>query len=106
LLMNKRGNFETIDGTQIVNAYNGSPQSNFGKAMCDALFAPVGVSKYYLRIMKALMMPLGPPQKLAAADGGGSGGLFGGAYYWQVTAVDGAGGETTVSNQATAIITN
>ena len=106
LLMTKRGSLRTCDGTQIVNAYNGSPQSNFGKAMCDALFAPVGVSKYYLRIMKALMMPLGPPKNLAAADGGGSGGLFGGTYFWKVTAVDGAGGETTVSNEATTTITN
>jgi len=102
LLLSKRGSLRTCDGSGIVNAYNGVPTAGRGRSMCDFSFAPTGVASYYLRLMKALDQPLGAPQKLSASLSTASGTLtIGQAYYWVVTAIDGVGGETTVSNEVT-----
>lgn len=92
-LLTKRGALTVCDGSQIVCAWNGVPTAGRGKAMCEFLFAPIGVSRYYLRVMKVLDQHLGKPQHQVAVDNGGPGSLNG-AYRWTVTALDGAGGET------------
>src|SRR5271157_4493939 len=102
LLAGKRGSLRSCDGSMLVNAYNGVPTAGRGKAMCDFCFAPTGVAAYYLRVMKALDQPLGPPQNLAAVSQSGGSLSQPVTYYYQVTALDGAGGETTVSNEASA----
>jgi hypothetical protein len=102
LVLSKRGSLRTCDGTQIVDAFNGVPTPNRGRAMAEFFFAPTGVAGYYLRIMNALDQHLGPPKNLAAVLSAAPGSLtVGQPYYWVVTAVDGAGGETTVSNEVT-----
>jgi len=102
-LLNKRGALDTCDGTQLIHAFNGQIQSGRGKVMASFLFQPTGVSSYYLALIKALDIPLGAPQNLAASDGG-TGGSLSGTYYYKVTALDGAGGETTASNEASVTV--
>jgi hypothetical protein len=101
LLLSKRGSLRTVDGSDIIDAYNGTPISGRGRAMCEFFFQPTGVAGYYLRIMQALDQPLGPPQNLTGTLTTGGGLTSGQAYYWVVTALDGDGGETTVSNELT-----
>lgn len=104
LLLNKRGALDVCDGTQIIHALGGFVQTGKGKNTCNFLFAPTGVSRYYLALIKVLDLPLGPPKNLVAADGGAGGTLAPGTYYYKVTALDGAGGETTASNEASVTI--
>ena len=87
------------DGSQLVHAYLGTLQSGFGKVMASFFFQPTGVSSYYLAMLKALNIPLGPPKNLVLADGGAGGNFLAGTYGYVVTALDGAGGETTISNE-------
>jgi hypothetical protein len=101
LLLSKRGSLRTCDGSDILDAFNGVPTSGRGRAMCEFFFQPTGVAGYYLRIMQALDQPLGAPQNLAGTLTAGGALTLGQAYFWVVTALDGAGGETTVSNEVT-----
>lgn len=102
-LLNKRGALDVCDGSQLVHAFNGAVQSGRGKVMADFLFMPTGVSNYYLSIMKALDIPLGAPQNLTGV--GASGGfLTAFTYFYVVTAIDGAGGETTASNEISVVV--
>lgn len=103
LLLNKRGALDTCDGSQIVHAFGGAVQSGRGKVMAPFLFQPTGVPNYYLAMMKALDIPLGPPQNLAGAAGTG-GTLTAGTYFYKVTALDGANGETTPSNEVNVTV--
>lgn len=103
LLLNKRGAVDTCDGSQLIHAFNGAVQSGRGKNMDNFLFAPTGVSRYYLSIFKALDVPLGAPQNLVLSDGG-TGGTLTGTFFYKVTALDGAGGETLGSVEATITV--
>ena len=102
LVLNKRGALDTCDGSQLIHAFNGAVQAARGKAMCDFLFKPTGVSSYYLRLMKALDIPLGAPQNLVLATTGG-GALPAATYFYKVTAIDGASGETLGSAEASIV---
>src|ERR1700678_1504564 len=103
LLASKRGSLRTCDGTDIIDAYNGVPTSGRGRAMAEFFFAPTGVAGYYLRIMQALDQHLGAPRNLAVSVVSG-GSLVSETYYWVVTAIDGAGGETVISNEVSATV--
>jgi len=103
-LLNKRGALDVCDGTQLVHAFNGQVQSGRGKVMATFLFSPTGVSNYYMALIKALDIPLGAPQNLTASGSTASGSLPAGTYYYKVTALDGAGGETTASNEVSVTI--
>lgn len=105
LLLNKRGALDVCDGTQLIHAFNGQVQAGRGKMLCVFLFSPTGVSSYYLALAQALDLPLGPPQNLAAAAGGAGGTIPTNTYYYVVTALDGVGGETTVSNEVSLLVT-
>lgn len=98
LLLNKRGALDVCDGSQLVHAFQGQVQSGRGKMMADFLFSPTGVARYYLALAKALDMPLGSPQNLSVVTAAG-GTLAVGNYFYKVTALDGAGGETIASNE-------
>lgn len=104
LLLTKRGSLQTCNGSAIVEAFNGIPTLGRGRALCDFLFQPSGVSPYFLRLMQALDQPLGPPANLSVADGGTGGGLPGGTYHYKVTALDNVGGETIASNEASITV--
>lgn len=70
--------------------------------MAGFFFSPTGVFKYYLALAKALDLPLGAPTNLAVATAAG-GALPAATYFYKVTAIDGAGGETTASNEVSQI---
>ena len=101
-LLTKRGSLRTCDGSAIVNAFNGVPTVGRGKAMCEFLYAPIGVARYYLRIMKVLDQPLGPPQNPLGVVA--SGGILSGPTHYKVTALDGAGGETLPSVEVNLLV--
>jgi hypothetical protein len=98
LLLMRRGSLNTADGSQPLYEYQGAIQNNRGKIMASFLFNPLGVARYYLALVKALDQPLGPPKNLSVATAAG-GSLAAGTYWYVVTAIDGAGGETTISNE-------
>jgi hypothetical protein len=101
-LLNKRGALDTCDGSGLIHAFNGAIQSGRGKMMESFLFSPTGVSRYYLALAKALDIPLGAPQNLTVVTAAG-GSLPAATYFYKVTAIDGAGGETTASNEASVV---
>jgi hypothetical protein len=102
LLLNKRGALDVCDGSQLVHAFNGQVQAGRGKDMDNFLFSPTGVPRYYLSLFKALDIPLGAPQNLTIVTAAG-GTLAAATYFYRVTAIDGAGGETIVSNEVSQV---
>ena len=107
LLMNSRGALDVCDGSAIIEQYEGATQTNRGRFMAVTLFTPTGVSPYYMALQRAIVgdFPLGPPQNLTASETGSGGTLPNGTYYYKVTALDGVGGETPASNEASQAIT-
>jgi hypothetical protein len=105
LLLTTRGSLTECDGTQIINAFNGSVQSGRGRLLEVFMFAPTGVQPYYLVLAQGLDQPLGFPRNLAAADGGAiSSGLPAGTYFYVVTATDIFGNETIISNEVSQAV--
>lgn len=102
LLLSKRGSLITCDGSQILHAFNGVATAGRGKNMANFLFAPTGVPRYYLSIFKCLDIPLGAPNNLTIATAAG-GTLAAATYHYAVTAVDGTGGETLISVEASQV---
>src|ERR1700687_3791228 len=103
LILTSRGAFTPCDGTAIINWLNGVVQSTDGKILAETLFDPTAVAPYYLAIKQHLAQPLGAPQHLTVADGGAGGTLAPATYFYKVTALDGAGGETIGSNEASIV---
>jgi len=100
-LLTKRGALKSCDGSQIVNAFSGVPTAGRGRLMAAVLFQPVGVNPYYLLLAEAFDQPLGSPRHLVASDGGAGGTLpINTTAFYYVTAIDGVGGESLISNEA------
>ena len=108
LLLTSRGGMNVCDGSGIVEEYEGAIQTNRGRFMALFLFTPTGVSPYYMALQRTAPteFPLGPPQNLTASETGSGGTLPTATYYYKVTALDGVGGETTASNEASQAITS
>ena len=104
LLLTKRGGFDTVDGSQVIDWYEGAVQGDRGVFEAITLFQPVNITKYYMSVNQLFDMPIPAPSDLVLADGGSGGTLAAGEYYYVVTALDGAGGETTASVEASIII--
>lgn len=100
LVMMERGALTPCDGSGIINWFNGAVQSTQGRFMATFLYEPTGVQPYYLAIKKIPGLNLNAPINLTAAAAGAGGTLGTATYYYKVTALDGVGGETTVSNEA------
>jgi hypothetical protein len=105
LLLTKRGALHTCDGSAGILEFNGIPTAGRGKLLVLFLYQPIGVANYYLALAQALDLPIGPPQNLTAVVSGPGGILPTATYFYRVTASDGVGGETTVSNEASVPIT-
>lgn len=99
LLLSKRGSLITCDGSQIIHAFNGLPTAGRGRILSTFLFAPTGVASYYMMLANAPDIPLGMPQNLSLATAAG-GNLAAATYFYKVTAIDGIGGETAASAEA------
>jgi len=102
LVLTRRGSLVTIDGTKILHSFNGTPTAGRGRVMASKLFSPTGVSRYYLSLIKALDLTLGLPNNLTLATAGG-GSLAAATYFYKVSAIDGATGETQGSVEASII---
>ena len=98
----KRGAMSTVDGTEIINWYNGAIQTSRGMVESISLFQPINVARYFMILADALDQHLGAPTGLAASLAAGGSLSSGTTYYYKVTAIDGVGGETTVSNEVNA----
>jgi hypothetical protein len=101
-LYHRRGSLTTCDGTSIISSLNGTlhPVSdNIGPFTEIALYQPQGEPSNYYAIAKDYNTHLAAPAGLAIAAG--SAGVLNGTYKWVVTALDGAGGETTASSEIT-----
>ena len=99
-LLTKRGALTTCDGSLFISRLNGATSTTDGPWTEISLFQPVNVNRYYIGIKKDLGTHLSAPAVLAVVDGGAGGVLAAATYRYEVTALDGAGGETTVSNEA------
>lgn len=105
LLLTRRGSLRTCDGSAIIDWFDGFIQTNFGNFMGIVLFQPINITNYYLALVKSFDQPLAAPNALAAGISGSGGTLPTGTYYYVVTALDGAGGETTPSPEASIAVT-
>ena len=102
LLLTKRGSLHTCDGTALLHAFGGVPAAGRGKMMANFLFAPTGVSRYYLAVAKALDLRLGNPRNLVVVTAAG-GSLAAATYVYKVTALDGAGGQTDAFQEVNVV---
>lgn len=104
LLLTKRGALITCDGSLIISALNGVISPGTGPWTEITLFQPVNVNRYYIGIKKDYTSQLANPTGLAATDGGAGGTLAANTYFYVVTAQDGAGGSTVVSNESSVAV--
>jgi len=105
VVLTRRGAIKTCDGTLLITQYNGAfePQSaNFGPITEVFLFQPTGANAGYYGIVKNVNVHIGAPSGLTVAAG--VSGVLTGAYKYVITGLDGAGGETTKSNEASVTL--
>ena len=102
LVMIERGALTPCDGSGIINAVGGAVLANQGRFMSLFLYEPTGVNPYYLAIKEALNQPLGAPHLVSATASAGGSLISGQQYFYVITALDGAGGETVASNELSA----
>ena len=102
LLMIERGALTPCDGSGIINWFGAAVQSTQGRFMATFLYEPTGVNPYYLALDQALDQHLGAPHAVSATPSTGGSLTTGVKQFYVVTAIDGVGGETTVSNEVSA----
>jgi hypothetical protein len=100
--MMERGALTPCDGSGIIDFFNAAVQTNRGRFMATFLYEPTGVDPYYLVLAQGLDQPLGAPHLNSATPSTGGALVSGQQYFYEITALDGVGGETTVSNEVTA----
>lgn len=103
LLLNTRGALRTCDGSLIISQLNGVLQASTGPWTEINLFQPVNVNRYYVGIKKDPTTQLAAPVGVAVVDGGAGGALAAATYFYEVTALDGAGGETGPSSEVNIV---
>jgi len=107
MIMTSRGALTDCDGSGIINAVDGSVQTGpgaWGRFLSEFLFAPTGVQSYYLVLEKWSGIPLGAPLILSISADTSGGSLAAGTYFYMVTAIDGAGGETNTSPELNVVL--
>lgn len=102
LIYTKRGALKTCDGSAVIAALNGVIQSNSGLLMYDTWFQATNTLAYHMLLRKVLNLHIGAPTGLTSALASGGSLTSGTTYFYKITALDGAGGETTVSNETSA----
>jgi hypothetical protein len=102
LIYRQRGAMNTVDGSQIINWYAGALQSSRGKFLTANLFQPINIARYFMTINDSPDIGILSPRNVVAALASGGSLTSGQPYYYEVTALDGAGGETTASLEVTA----
>lgn len=107
LIYIRRGSLVTCDGSSLISAFDSAVQAlsaNLGPITDIFLYSPIGGLNSYFALAKDYNTHLGAPAGLGVAAG--ATGVLNGTYKWVVTALDGAGGETTVSSEVTQTLTS
>ena len=102
LCYKKRGAMNTVDGSEIINWFNGSIQNNQGRFESIALFQPLNIARYFLTLNDAPDQHLNVPTGLSATLASGGTLVSGTELFYVVTALDGAGDETNASAEVHA----
>lgn len=104
LVLMERGALTPCDGSGIINFFSGAVQNNRGRFMSEFLYEPTGVNPYYLVLAQGLDQHLGAPNLNSATGSVATGTLPAATYHYEITALDGVGGETPASNEKSATI--
>lgn len=104
LVLMERGALTPCDGSGIIDFFSGAVQNNRGRFMSEFLYEPTGVNPYYLVLAQGLDQHLGAPNLNSATGSVASGTLPAATYHYEITALDGVGGETVASNEKSATI--
>jgi len=104
MIYTRRGGLRTCDGSLIISLLNGTLQSGTGPWTELFLFQPVNISRYYIGIKKDYTSHIAIPTLVSAVDAGAGGTLGAGTYGYGLTALDGAGGETTEAGPINVVI--
>lgn len=102
LCYKKRGAMNTVDGSEIINWFNGSIQTTRGPFDAISLFQPINVARYFMTLNDSPDQQLPVPNGLAASLASGGSLTSGQEYFYVVTALDGLGGETMASSEVHA----
>jgi hypothetical protein len=103
IVWTRRGGIKVCDGTAIItNSSLGilNSNSNFGPITEIFLFQPTNGPAAYYGIVKDPGTHLNGP---AASSAAGAAGVLTGNYRWEITALDGAGGESTVGAESSVL---
>lgn len=107
LMFSKRGALITRDGDSVIASLNcNGPTTGQGVILDVAEYSPVGQLTEILFLQIDPNSPLSVPSGLVAGTPTSGGGFGAGTYFWVVTALDGIGGETTVSNEVTKTVSS
>lgn len=108
-VLTTRGALRSCDqnvGICTLNGAGPAPSADdHGPFLKTQFYQPSSTSRQVLAWWRDFTAGLAPPSGLTATPTGSGGSLAPGTYYYKVTALDGAGGETEGSNEATAIVT-
>jgi hypothetical protein len=108
LTYNSRGALRACDQNMGICTLGGVGPNpgNEGPFTAIQYFSPATNSRKILGLQKDVDTRIDNPSGLTAAVGGSGGTLPVGTYYYVVTAIDGAGGETLPTNEVAAVITS
>lgn len=104
IVWTRRGAIKVSDGSELITNSASGLQSSFGPITEVFLYQPTGANVGYYGIVKDTSTHLAVPSGVTAAVAGS--GLLNGTYHYVVTALDGAGGETTASSEASITVSS
>jgi len=106
LTYSSRGALRAADQNMGICTLNSvGPAVNEGPFTAIEYFSPATNSRKILGLQKDVDTQVPAPSGLSASASGGGGTLPSGTYYYVVTAIDGAGGETPMSNEVSVAVT-
>lgn len=103
MVFTNRGAMRSADQNLGICTLNGAgPAAGEGPIVSTQFFQPTSSSRKVLSLQRDFDTPLAVPTSLTATLAAGGTLTLGQPYYYEVTAIDGIGGETTTSNEVTA----
>lgn len=106
LMFTRRGALLVRDGDSVIASLNcAGPAAGQGIILDVSEYSPVGLATELLFLQVDPNSPLSAPASLVAGTPTAGGSFAAGTYFWAVTATDGIGGETTVSNEVSKTVT-
>ena len=107
MTLNTRGALRSCDQNMGICTFNGSGPAvpTVGAFLSVQFFQPSTTFRMVLALWRDIFNGLAAPAGLGAVAGGAGGTLATSTYFYVITALDGAGGETTVSNEVSVAVT-